>query len=153
MNLNSLFMSEGNQAPLITCIIHPNSEAWWRQHHAVGVFFSGRDWGSDPRRQKVECRIEISLMKTWFRAPQTGLKVYLPTRQSPSAHSQDNVLGTTPWTSSSGPARAGQWLVQWHFFSVSSLIHCKVVINPVFALSVWWVGCRFMWEKSNFIKQ
>ncbi len=32
------------------------------------------------------------LMKTWFRAlePQTGLKVHLPTGQSPYAHSQDN---------------------------------------------------------------
>ena len=23
---------------------HPYGEAWWWQHHAVGVFFSGRDW-------------------------------------------------------------------------------------------------------------
>ena len=25
---------------------HPNSETWWWQHHAVGVYFSGRDWGT-----------------------------------------------------------------------------------------------------------
>ena len=25
---------------------HSNGEEWWWQHHAVGVFFSGRDWGS-----------------------------------------------------------------------------------------------------------
>ena len=23
---------------------HPHSEAWWWQHHAVGMFFIGRDW-------------------------------------------------------------------------------------------------------------
>jgi transposase len=23
---------------------HPYGEAWWWQHHAVGMFFSGRDW-------------------------------------------------------------------------------------------------------------
>ena len=22
----------------------PYGEAWWWQHHAVGMFFSGRDW-------------------------------------------------------------------------------------------------------------
>ncbi len=55
MNLNSLFMSEGNQAPLITCII-PSQQ--WSMVVAIscsGVFFNGRDWGSDQRRQKAEC--------------------------------------------------------------------------------------------------
>jgi hypothetical protein len=23
---------------------HPYSEAWWWQHHTVGMFFRGRDW-------------------------------------------------------------------------------------------------------------
>ena len=23
---------------------HPYGEAWWWQHHAVGMFFIGRDW-------------------------------------------------------------------------------------------------------------
>ena len=23
---------------------HPCGEAWWWQHHAVGMFFNGRDW-------------------------------------------------------------------------------------------------------------
>ena len=26
---------------------HPYGETWWWQHHAVGMFFSGRDW--EPR--------------------------------------------------------------------------------------------------------
>jgi hypothetical protein len=26
-----------------TCY-HPYSEAWWWQHHAVGMFFSGKNW-------------------------------------------------------------------------------------------------------------
>jgi hypothetical protein len=31
------FTSGGNLAP-------PYGEAWWWQHHAVGMFLSGRDW-------------------------------------------------------------------------------------------------------------
>jgi hypothetical protein len=23
---------------------HPHSELWWWQHHAVGLFFIGKDW-------------------------------------------------------------------------------------------------------------
>jgi hypothetical protein len=23
---------------------HPHSEAWWWQHHSVGMFFTGMDW-------------------------------------------------------------------------------------------------------------
>ncbi len=26
-------------------------------------------------------------------------------------------------------------------------------INPVFALSLWWVGCRFTWGKKSYLKQ
>ena len=33
---------------------HPNSEAWWWQHHAVGMFFSGRDWEISQDRGKDE---------------------------------------------------------------------------------------------------
>jgi hypothetical protein len=33
---------------------HPNVEAWWWQHHAVGMFFSGRDWETSPDRGKDE---------------------------------------------------------------------------------------------------
>ncbi len=34
---------------------HPYSEAWWWQHHAVGMFFSGRNWETCPDRGKDEC--------------------------------------------------------------------------------------------------
>ncbi len=50
MNLNSLFMSEGNQAPLITCIISSQRWSMVAAASCSGVFFSGRDWGSDQRR-------------------------------------------------------------------------------------------------------
>ncbi len=36
--------------------------------------------------------------------------------------------------------------MQRHF---SFLINLQSCDNPVFALSLWWVGCRFMWKKSN----
>ncbi|XP_073323188.1 uncharacterized protein [Pagrus major] len=39
-----------NQAPY-----HPYSEAWWWQHHAVGMFFSGRNWETSQDRGKDEC--------------------------------------------------------------------------------------------------
>ena len=30
---------------------HPYGEAWWWQHHAVGMFFSGRDWETGLRER------------------------------------------------------------------------------------------------------
>ena len=33
---------------------HPYGEAWWWQHHAVGMFFSGRDWETSQDRVKDE---------------------------------------------------------------------------------------------------
>ena len=33
---------------------HPHSEAWWWQHHAVEMFFSGRDWETSQFRGKDE---------------------------------------------------------------------------------------------------
>ena len=33
---------------------HPYGEAWWRQHHAVGMFFSGRDWETSQDRGNDE---------------------------------------------------------------------------------------------------
>ena len=32
------------QMPSVTSGVPPYGEAWWWQHHAVGVFFSRRDW-------------------------------------------------------------------------------------------------------------
>jgi hypothetical protein len=37
-------MSGTNPTPLITQEYHPHGEAWWRQHHAMRMFFIGRDW-------------------------------------------------------------------------------------------------------------
>ncbi len=71
------------------------------KHGDGGGVFSGRDWGSDQRRQNTE----ISIMKTWFRALRTSdwaerspsiMTITLRTqpRQCRSG------LGTTLWTSS-----------------------------------------------------
>jgi hypothetical protein len=44
-----------NQAPLITAHqYHPYGEAWWWQHYAVGMFFSGRDWETSQDQGKDE---------------------------------------------------------------------------------------------------
>ena len=36
---------------------HPYGEAWWWQHHAVGMFFSCRDWETSQDRGKDDWRI------------------------------------------------------------------------------------------------
>ena len=35
---------------------HPYGEAWCRQHHTVGLFFSGRDWETSQDHGTVERR-------------------------------------------------------------------------------------------------
>ncbi len=99
MNLNFLFMSEENQAPLIACIIP--SQRW-----SIG------GGGSDRRRRirlngnqvqsaqtgeviREDGKLNAAkyrdiLNENQVQSAQTGLKVHLPTWQSPSAHSQDN---------------------------------------------------------------
>ncbi len=63
----------------------PNSEAWWWQHHAVGVFFSCRDRTTGCNRGKDECGQVQGYPgrkpSPECSGPQTGPKVYLPTRQ------------------------------------------------------------------------
>ncbi len=63
----------------------PNSEAWWWQHHAVGVFFSCRDRTAGCNRGKDECGQVQGYPgrkpSPECSGPQTGPKVYLPTRQ------------------------------------------------------------------------
>ncbi len=63
----------------------PNSEAWWWQHHAVGVFFSCRDRTTSCNRGKDECGQVHGYPgrkpSPECSGPQTGPKVYLPTRQ------------------------------------------------------------------------
>ncbi|KAI2645719.1 Transposable element Tcb1 transposase [Labeo rohita] len=48
-------LKDSKMALLITCQYSPNSEAWWWQHHAVGVFFSCRDRTTGCNRGKDEC--------------------------------------------------------------------------------------------------
>ena len=66
---------------------HLNGEAWWWQHDAVGMFFSGRDWGTGQGWGKAEGgkvqRYPSLKRGPQHSVPQTGLKVYLPTGQWP----------------------------------------------------------------------
>ena len=48
---------------------HPYGEAWWWQHHAVGMFFSSRDWETSQDGGKD---VQRSLMKTCSRALKTS---------------------------------------------------------------------------------
>ena len=41
--LNS-FWPEGQALRLEETWYHPYGEAWWWQHHPLGMFFSGREW-------------------------------------------------------------------------------------------------------------
>ena len=66
---------------------HFYGEAWWWQHHAVGMFLSGRDWETSQDRGKDE-RSKVQRDSWWKPAlehsgPQTGVKVHLPTGQWP----------------------------------------------------------------------
>ncbi len=206
MNLNSLFMSEGNQAPLITCMIP--SQQWSMVAAASrrgGVLQRQglRKWSekTESRMQNRDILNENLVQSTSDWAESLPSNKTITLRTQPRQCLRDDSMNVLERSSQSwdletvrhlwrnlemavhrwSPANQTQmckacciipkkiwgwnccqsvlsfelrvWrLVQWHFFSVSSLIHCKVVINPVFALSVWWVGCRSMWEKSNFIK-
>jgi hypothetical protein len=37
---------------------HPYGEAWWWQHHALSMIFSGRDWATNQGQGKDE-RVEV----------------------------------------------------------------------------------------------
>jgi hypothetical protein len=45
-----------NFSPLEETWHHPYGEAWWWQYHAVGMFFSCRDWETSQDRGKDERR-------------------------------------------------------------------------------------------------
>ena len=58
----------------------PYGEAWWWQHHAVGIFFSGRDWETSQDRRKegrTEQSTERSLIKTCSGVLRTRAKIDL----------------------------------------------------------------------------
>ncbi len=87
---NSLFVSEGNQAPLITCKIPFQRWSMVAAASCSGGVFQRQGVGkwSEKTETWMQLNTEISLMKT--SEPQTGLKVHLSTWQSHSTHSQDN---------------------------------------------------------------
>ena len=62
---------------------NPYGEARWWKHHAVGVIFSGRDWETSQDRGKDErSKVEREILDEnllQHSAPQTGVKVHLPT--------------------------------------------------------------------------
>ncbi len=108
MNLNSLFMSEGNQAPLaIPAVKHGGgSIIQW------GCFSAAEtgEW-SEKTESWMQLNTEISIMKTWFRtsdwAESSPSNMTITLRKQPRQCRSG--LGTTLWTSSSGPTTAGTW--------------------------------------------
>ncbi len=48
-------MFEGNKLCSSPAEYHPKSKVCWSQPHAVGLFFSGRDWGTHQSRRKAQC--------------------------------------------------------------------------------------------------
>ncbi len=111
MNLNSLFMSEGNQAPLITCIIPSQLWSMVAAASCIGGVFQRQGLGkwSEKMESWMQPNTEISLMKTWFRALRTSDWAESSPSNMTITRQCRRGLGTTLWTSSSGPARAGTW--------------------------------------------
>jgi hypothetical protein len=60
-------------------------EAWWWQHHAVGMFSSSRDWETSQDRGKNEWAKYREILDenpaSECSGPQTWVKVHLPTGQ------------------------------------------------------------------------
>ncbi len=116
MNLNSIFMSEGNQAPLITCIIPSQRWSMVAAASCSGGVFQRQGLGkwSEKTESWMQLNTEISLMKTWFRALRTSdWAESSPSNMTITLRTQPRQckrgLGTTLWISSSGPARSGTW--------------------------------------------
>ncbi len=112
MNLNS-FMSEGNQAALITCMIP--SQRWSMVVAAScsgGVIQQQRlgKW-SEKTKSWMQLNTE-TIMKPWFRVLRTSDWAEsslsdITLRTQPRRYRSGVV--TTLWTSLSGPVRAGTW--------------------------------------------
>ncbi len=116
MNLNSLFMSEGNQAPLITCIIPSQRWSMVAAASCSGGVFQRQGLGkwSEKTESWMHLNTEIFLMKTYFRELRTSdWAESSPSNMTITLRTQPRQcrsgLGTTLWTSLSGPARAGTW--------------------------------------------
>ncbi len=109
MNLNSLFLSKGNQALLITCTIP--SQRWSMvaaASYSGGVFqWQGLGKWSEKKESWMQLNTEIFLMKTWLRALTTSDGVESsPSNKTITLRTQPRQcrrgLETTLWTSSSG---------------------------------------------------
>ena len=44
---------------------YPYGEAWWWQHHAVGMFFSGMDWEIHPEVEMLQALAAIPISEAW----------------------------------------------------------------------------------------
>ena len=51
---NKILWSDCQASRLEETCHHPYGEAWWWQHHAVGMFFSSRDWETSQDKDKDE---------------------------------------------------------------------------------------------------
>ena len=82
-------------------------EGWWWQHHAVGMFFSGRDWETSLDRGKDKQRnVQRSLMKTCSRVLRpSGLGERSPSNRKHTAKTLewlwDKSLNVLEWPSQS----------------------------------------------------
>ena len=82
---------------------HPYGEAWWWQHHYVGMFFSCRDWETSQDWWKTAPE---------HSGPQTGGEGS-PSNRTKTLSTQPRYsrsgFGKSLWMSLSGPARARTW--------------------------------------------
>ena len=105
------------QHPLVSCLeetrhhsspgqYHPYSEAWWWQHHAVGKFFSSRNWETSQDRGKDECS-NVQRHPGWKPAPERSWPYFSRTKTLITQPRYQRIgFRTTLWMYLSGPARA-----------------------------------------------
>ncbi len=108
-------MSEGNQAPLITCIIPSQRWSMVVAASCSGGVFSGGTGEVIREDGKLNAdKYRDIHNETWFRALRTSDRAESsPSNMTITLRTQSRQcrsgLGTILWTPSSGPARAGTW--------------------------------------------
>ncbi len=77
---------------------HPKSKMCWKQPHAVGLFFRGRDWGTHQKRKSTTVKTQSRAFRTsdWVEG--------LLSNRTMTLSKQQEWLYTTLWMSLSGPA-------------------------------------------------
>ena len=120
--LNSLICLEETRHRSSPGQSHPYSEAWWWQHHAVGMFFSSRNWETSQDRGKDEYS-NVQRHPGWKPAPehsrpQTG--AIFQQDNDPKRHSQDikgvasGQLYECPWVAQPEPRLESDWTsLEW----------------------------------------